>query len=816
MTDVASNSDSLPAANGPGADDPALELLEFPLILRRLADCTTFDPARVLALSLLPSSDPMVVSTGQEETSEARLLLERGSEPDLSGAVDVGQALDRAALGGVLSGAELRDLGATLRAARQARYSLHRQHDVPRLRTMTQEMPVMEDLERDIARTVGTLGEVLDGASPFLGELRQQTRAAHRRLMDSMERAKRRLERQGILQEPIITQRNNRMVLLVKTEMKHRLNGIVHDVSDSGATLFMEPMASVPLGNQWREFQLAQEREEERILRTLSVQVEYRADDIQLASDLLARLDLALAKGRYAIRLNGVRVTLAASGHGVPHRLKLVDARHPLLEGEVVPLNVHLGDPWSLLLITGPNAGGKTVALKTMGLLALMAQAGLQVPAKEAQASMFDRVFVDIGDQQSIQRSLSTFSSHITNLKSIMEQATPSSLVLIDELGSSTDPEEGAALAKAILLSFFDKGARVAATTHQRDVAAFVQEHDGMANASVELDPQTLAPTYKLTVGLPGSSYALAIASRLGLEDATVEQARSFLAPVHRETEGILKELHEERRLAAQLSNDADKALREATEKQAQLDEKLTNLQNREAVMLEEARFRLRRQVDDVASKLRGVERALERRLVHPPPSVPATSEQTGEEPERVPEFEEASKIIGDVRAELEAPRWAPPSTPRGHWIGSLKPGDRVYVKGVPQPVETLNPPEGDTIEVLLGSMRARLPVHQLDRPAQSRTGSPASVRYSRPQRPKVEREISLRGMRVEEASSRVDGFLDDATLAGLSTVRILHGTGSGALRSAIRELLVRHPLVKSFGPDPELRSDSVTVVELN
>ena len=800
----------------PAAQDPALELLEFPLILRRLADCTTFEPARVLALSLLPSSDPIAVSTAHEETSEARLLLERGSEPDLSGAVDVGQALERAALGGVLSGAELRDLGATLRAGRQARYSLHRQHDAPRLRAMTQEMPVMEDLERDIAKTVGSLGEVLDGASPLLGELRQQTRAAHQRLMDSMERAKRRLERQGILQEPIITQRNNRMVLLIKTEMKHRLNGIVHDVSDSGATLFMEPMASVPLGNQWREFQLAQEREEERILRTLSVQVEYLADDIQFASDLLARLDLALAKGRYAIRLNGAPVTLAASSQDAPHLLKLVDARHPLLEGEVVPLTVQLGDPWSLLLITGPNAGGKTVALKTMGLLVLMAQVGLQVPAREAQASMFDRVFVDIGDQQSIQRSLSTFSSHITNLKSIMEQATPSSLVLIDELGSSTDPEEGAALAKAILLSFFDKGARVVATTHQRDVAAFVQEHDGMANASVELDPQTLAPTYKLTVGLPGSSYALAIASRLGLEDATVEQARSFLGPVHRETEGILKELHEERGLAAQLSKDAEKALHEATEKQAQLDEKLANLQNSEATMLEEARFRLSRQVDEMASRLRGVEKALERRLVNPPP-VPAAIEPVEPEPDdQVPEFDEASKIIQEVRAELDAPAWEPPVTPRGHWIGSLKSGDRVYVKGVPQPVEALNSPEGDTIEVLLGSMRARLPVHQLDRPAQPKTGPAVSVRYSRPQRTTVERELVLRGMRVEEASARVDGFLDDATLAGLSTVRILHGAGSGALRSAIRELLVGHPLVKSFGPDPELRTDSITVIELN
>ena len=266
----------------------------------------------------------------------------------------------------------------------------------------------------------------------------------------------------------------------------------------------------------------------------------------------------------------------------------------------------------------------------------------------------------------------------------------------------------------------------------------------------------------------------------------------------------ILKELHEERRLAAQLSEDAEKALVEATEKQTQLDEKLANLQNTEATMLEEARFRLRRQVDEVSSKLRGVEKALERRLVHPTPSVSIADEQPASEPEdQVPEFEETSRIIQEVRAELDAPKWEPPVTPRGNWIGSLKPGDRVYVKGVPQPVEALTPPEGDTIEVLLGSMRARLPVHQLDRPAQSRNRPAVSVRYSRPQRTAVERELVLRGMRVEEASARVDGFLDNATLAGLSTVKILHGAGTGALRSAVRELLVGHPLVKLLRAGP-------------
>ena len=515
------------APQGPEAlRERSLHLLEFHLVREKLAGYTTFYPARELAFSLMPSYEPSQVARRQQETTEARRFLETGSSIDLAEAKDLRQALQRAALGGTLTGEELRDLHDTLKAAREARAAIIRQKNIPILGTIAQNMPVMRELESNLSSTIGRSGEVLDSASPTLKELRAESRSALQRLTDSLERTIRRMQRHGIIQEPVITQRNGRMVLLVKTEMKHRLPGIVHDVSDSGATLFVEPMAAIGLGNRWRELRLAEEREEERVVRVLSAKVETSSSDILRGLELLADLDMSMAKARFSLAVNATASNVI---EGERQYISLTDARHPLLKGDVVPITLKIGDPSSLLLITGPNAGGKTVALKAIGLLTLMAQSGLHLPAREATTSLFDGVYADIGDQQSIQQSLSTFSSHIKNLRDIMDQATDRSLVLIDELGTSTDPEEGSALAKAILHHFCLRGVTLVATTHQRDVAAFVQEQPGMTNASVELAPKTLAPTYRLTQGLPGRSYALTIASRLGLENGTVEHARSLL-----------------------------------------------------------------------------------------------------------------------------------------------------------------------------------------------------------------------------------------------------------------------------------------------
>ena len=802
MSTVNPTSDPRDSPHPPDLREDSLHLLEFHLVRERLARYTTFPPAGELALELSPSYRAAGVTQRQQETAEARRLLEGGATLELAEAHDLRQALQRAALGGVLSGEELLAVHDTLKACRVARATVLRQKGTPVLEAVARDLPVLKDLEGEIARAIGKSGEVLDAASPALRELRSESRTAYQTLMDAMERAVRRMSRRNVLQEPIITQRNGRAVLLLKTEMKHHLPGIVHDVSASGATIFVEPMATVGLGNRWRELRLSEEREEERVLRALSAGVESHSDDLLGGVDLLARLDLAMAKARYAVATRAASPTVVEGDHRF---VWLTDARHPLLEGEVVPITAKVGDRYPVLVITGPNAGGKTVTLKTVGLLALMAQAGLQLPAAEATLSLFDGVYADIGDQQSIQRSLSTFSSHIENLRGIMAGATSRSLVLIDELGTSTDPEEGAALAKAVLDYFVGKGITLVATTHHRDVAGHVQEQEGMLNASVELDPRALAPTYRLTLGLPGRSYALTIASRLGLEEGVVEGARDLLSPAHQGTEDLLRELQEERRLAQDTRQEAQDALARAEAQRAALDEELAQLQDSRAEMLEEARHQLQRRVDEISQRLRAAERALER--PGPVPLTPVASEAA----------KGTRKELTQVRRELRLPDWQPPPSRRAGWIEGIRTGDRVYLRGIPRPVEVISPPgEDGTLEVLLGTMRARLPVHQLDRAATAHTTpSGEGVYFSRATPRPETSDLDLHGVRVEEAMDRLEGFLNDAAVAGLSRVRVLHGVGSGTLRSAVREYLAHHPLVKGAGRDESIPVDSVTVVEL-
>ena len=777
----------------------AVRLLEFPLVKERLAGYTSFSPARDMALQLAPSYELNEVVRRQEETAEARRFCETGSVLDFAGAKDLGQALARAVLGGVLTGEELRSAHDTIKATHLVKRAVLRHRQMPVLEVIAHDLPVQPDLEQELAASIGRHGEVLDGASPGLKELRSEAQSAYQRVVDSLQRTVRRVKRHNILQEPFITQRNGRMVLLVKTEMKHRLPGLVHDVSDSGATLFVEPMASINLGNRWRELRMAQEREEEMVIRSLSAKVEACSGDLLRGLELLGRLDLAMAKARYAMAINATAPAVVDTDQ---QHIRIMDARHPLLEDEIVPISVNMGDRCSLLLITGPNAGGKTVALKTIGLLSLMTQAGLQIPARESTISLFDGVYADIGDHQSIQRSLSTFSSHIQNLRDIMEQATDKSLVLIDELGTSTDPEEGAALAKAVLHQFFQRRMTVVATSHHREVAGFVQEQPGMMNASVELEPGTLTPTYQLTLGLPGRSYALSIASSLGLDGEIIENARSLLSPVHQRAESLFRELQEERQLAAGKRMEAEDDMARVERTRSELEEQLAAIQDAQAEMMEEARHQLQQRVDGVTKRLGELEKLVAQPVIAPTPA------QT---------IKEARKEVAQVRRELRSQDWAPPPSTGRDWLKRLGAGDRVYVRGIAQPVELIaTPDDGGMVEVLLGTMRARLPVYQLDRPARPRiVTSQGGVFYSRAPKKQLGAELDLHGERVEKALERVEGFLNDATVAGLSSVRINHGVGTGALRDAIRECLRGHPLVKSAGPEESMTTDGATVVEL-
>ena len=708
----------------------------------------------------------------------------------------------RALLGGVLRGEELRYLGALAAAARWNRAALSHREDLPLLSAVAENFPQLPDLESAVNRAISPAGEVLDDASPELARLRRDSRSAYSALNGVMERSLRRYQDAGITQENLLTERNGRMVLLIKTEFKGRAPGIVHDVSDSGATVFIEPMPAIDLGNRWRETRLAEQREEERVLRQLSSLVARYVDEINLTFDLLGRLDLAAAKGRYAAAMRAIHPRLIEPGE--PRRLTLAGARHPLLTGEVVPNTINILEGQSVLLITGPNAGGKTVALKTVGLLATMAHSGLHLPADEAEIPLLDGIYVDIGDQQSIYESLSTFSSHITNLRQIMEVATPRSLILVDELGSATDPEEGSALAAALLSGFRDRDAIVVATTHHRSVARLARDQDGMANASVDLNPRTLEPTYQLTHGIPGRSYALTIASRLGLPDAVIAEAQTHLVPAHVETDRLLQELQEERLTVAELRSQVEQTLAMARQREQEAAERLENVEETKADLVEEARRELTQQIGGLINQIRDAERSLKR--------------QQADEAAEAGLRRQRGRLT-QARREVASPDWEPIAVERTPWYRELHVGDRVYIRGVARPVEIVSiPNQQQEVEVVIGSMRARIPVYQLDRPADQvhPAAQQAGVIYRRPANKRtISPEVNLHGYRVDEALSVIDSLLDDAALEGMTALKIVHGKGTGALRRAVREYLSGHPLVASAGPGEGGDAAGVTLVQL-
>ena len=839
-----------------GGFDTAARLLEFDQVLGQLAGYGRTELGREKVAALEPSEDLLEVATRQQETTEARRFIDGGGSLEFGPEQNISELINRAVLGGLLRGEELYAVRAFARAARFDRDELSGQDNLPLLSSLASNIPELGHLDREIAAAFSPAGEVLDYASPLLARLRAESRHAQSRLNDIMERNLRRFQRSEVVQEPLITQRNGRMVLLIKTEMRYRVQGIVHDVSDSGATVFVEPMAAVDMGNRWREARLAEEREVERVLRQLSVRVGETGEDLLLALDIVARLDLDVAKARYSSALRATPPIIEDSDEGEggneddgpeaePRRLlRLSRARHPLLagaegsSGNVVPISMSMDSDHGVLLITGPNAGGKTVALKTVGLLAMMAHAGLHVPAEEARFPGFDGIYADIGDQQSIQESLSTFSSHITNLLSIMQRATGRSLVLVDELGTSTDPEEGAALASAVLRHFQRMGVFLVGTTHQRGVARTVQEHPGMLNASVDLDPTTLAPTYQLTVGLPGRSYALTIAARLGLPQTIIDDASAGISPVEQATETLLRELQQERQTVEQLKEEAESSRLAAAKLQRDLEEQLGSVEATKTELVEEARRELQQRTSGILDQLQRAERSLSRPVAVPPAgelaasaaASHATGQRSGSAGSREvgSDFQDDRRALREVQRELDDANWQPIEIKRTPWQERLKSGDRVYVRGISQPVEVITPPslssgsaQAQRVEVLLGTMRAKIPIYQLQRladgdPVAARQGVYLDRAQNRPAAPRrPDPEMDLRGFRVDEAVDKVETALNDAALDGSGMLRIIHGKGTGALRRAIREYLSDHPLVEDAAEGEGPGGEGVTVAHL-
>jgi DNA mismatch repair protein MutS2 len=805
-------------------DDKTLETLEYPKILERIAAYASFAPTAEKATALRPTSDLLEAQRRQAETQEAFSLLVTTPDLTIGGARDVREQVDLASHAAVLTPVDLLDIKSTLIAGRTLARRFERVSEpYPRLAELAAQMPLPVGLIDAISRAISDRGELLDSASAKLAIIRRDLRVVHERLLTKMQRMISDSNIAQYLQEALVTQRDGRYVLPLRADFKGRVRGIVHDQSASGATLFVEPLSVVELNNQYRELQLEERDEERRILLALSGEIGAFSHEIAAMIDIIAEIDLVLAKAKYAEEIDALEpelVKFPKKGHpvkdGSEHPgsvIRLYDARHPLLDPEtVVPVDVDLDSETYALIITGPNTGGKTVTLKTVGLLALMAQSGLHIPVGSgSEISVFKRVYADIGDEQSIEQSLSTFSGHITNIIRILGQADRRSLVILDELGAGTDPQEGAALARALMTHLLERSITTLVTTHHPELKTFAHGTPGVTNASVEFDLQSLQPTYHLTIGLPGRSNALAIADRLGMPGRIVDGARSEISPEDLRAENLLEEIHRQRDLARKARAEAEQARQVIDQLRLDLVGRLEQIEDERREILDLARQEAKAKVEDLEGELASLRRDLAKAR-QPLDALEAveksvsTLEQDYEQPvERLP--------LEDEDIILDRP---------------IRLGDKVRLRslGTKGVVTSLGE---DELEIQVGSLRVRTRLSEVEAVGQEGGTEPIQDR----QEPVKEREavrdreaslnapspgieLDLRGQRADEALDQLERYLDAAYLAGLPYVRIIHGKGTGKLRQAVREALGSHPHVRSFEAGGVSEGgDGVTVAKL-
>ena len=792
----------------------ALTLLDFDAVRQRLADRTTFFPAHQMALRLTPSYDELEVEQLQRETEEGRVLLDHVGDISLHAGADTTQSVARAALGGALTGMELLEVDDSLEVQQRARTGVLRaETHAPLLAAIASGIPDLHELSRQIRLRIGSRGEVVDDATPTLRVLRSQVRQAYERVAEALTRIIQSSAGQEALQDQVISVRGDRLVVQVKAEMRRRVPGIVHDASNTGATLFIEPSATVDMCNAWRELALEEEREVARVLRDLSALVGTLGEDIRRGNELAATLDFILARARYSEALGGARdlqsTRQAAGGDssdGPGLKMRLLKARHPLLGESAVPINIGIGPGWLVLVITGPNTGGKTVAMKAVGLLALMHQSGIQVPVDEGSSlSVFDGIYADVGDQQSIEQSVSTFGSHMLNVIDILSEAGPNSLVLLDELGTSTDPEEGSALAKAILDHLASEGISTIATTHHRSVAAHAEASPAMMNASVTLDADTLRPTYLVTMGIPGRSYAMSVASHLGLPETIMENAQALLEPQYLRFEDWLSGLQNERSQLQTRLQEAEQALAQAESMKRDVDSEHEYLRSHREELVSNMRGELLGQYEDIRGKIRRAEAALS--WAAPPRDLPRDIAK---------DLRDATKEVSALKQDLDAPIWKPPPEPAREDDGPIAVDDIVHVRGLNLrgTVVSLAEQVGEA-EVNVGSVRLRLDLSRLSKAEPEPQTETPGVHF-RLGPSLASSELDIRGLRAAEAQTKLEDFIDKAVRDGFSSIRIIHGRGTGALKNMVREHLTHHSLAKSFDEEvPERGGAGVTTVEL-
>ncbi|WP_342432524.1 endonuclease MutS2 [Neobacillus sp. FSL H8-0543] len=781
--------------------DRVLKVLEFTKVREQLLAHATSTLGQGKIKQLIPSTDFEEVVRLQAETDESATVLRIKGNVPLSGIYDIRAHIKRSVIGGVLSPHELVQVASTIHASRKMKRFIEEiaeeRTEIPILMEQVERIIPLTNLEQTIKMAIDESGEVLDSASQLLRTLRQQLRSNEAKVREKLESMIRSSNAQKMLSDAIVTIRNDRFVIPVKQEYRSHYGGIIHDQSASGQTLFIEPQVIVQLNNQLQDIRVKEQVEIERILTELSSNTAEHEAELQIIVEILTNLDFIFAKARYGRQIKASMPLMNNDG-----RIALYKARHPLIPSdEVVANDIMLGKDYTTIVITGPNTGGKTVTLKTLGLCSLMAQAGLQVPAYDgSELAVFNSIYADIGDEQSIEQSLSTFSSHMVNIVDILENVGFNSLVLFDELGAGTDPQEGAALAISILDEVHKRGARVIATTHYPELKAYGYNREGVLNASVEFDVESLSPTYKLLLGVPGRSNAFEISKRLGLSERVIQSARSHVSEDTNQIDKMIASLEDSKRQAEVEQQEARDYLRQAEKLHQEMQKQMQEFYENKDSMLEKAAEKAEKIIDEAKSEAESVIRDLRKMRI-----------------EKHADIKEHELI--DAKRRLEAA--TPEITKSAKQISkkSKKPtlmsGDEIKVLTFDQKGTLLERVSDSEWQVQIGIMKMKVKEKDMEyigAPKQVET-RPMAIVKGRDNDVKL--ELDLRGERYEAALSRVEKYIDDALLSNYPRVSIIHGKGTGALRQGVQEYLRNHRSVKKirFGEAGEGGS-GVTIVE--
>ncbi|SMB95963.1 DNA mismatch repair protein MutS2 [Desulfonispora thiosulfatigenes DSM 11270] len=780
-----------------------IQKLELDKIISMLVKECSSSLGRELVNNLEPIADYETLIIWQKETTEGVNI--RRFEPiiPLGGIIDIKNLIRKAKIGGILEPEEFLKIYDTLLASRKLKKFLgerKKQYSTPRMQWWAEQLTVLTDVEQEIQNTIANDGKVLDNASIALNQIRKKIVTLQNRIKEKLDNLVRSERSQKYLQEAIVTIRDERYVVPVKQEYRNKIPGIVHDQSSSGATLFIEPMSILSLNNDLKKYSLEEKEEITKILKELTEKINEYVEELETNQEVLAHIDFTFAKARFSEKINAIEPKIVTE-----KQISIIKGRHPLIsKDEVVPLTITLGEEFDLLVITGPNTGGKTVTLKTVGLFVLMAQCGLHIPADNGSViGIFPKIYADIGDEQSIEQSLSTFSSHMTNIINILEKADEDSLIFFDELGAGTDPSEGAALAISILETILKSRARSIATTHYSELKTFAFKEERVQNASVEFDIKTLRPTYRLLIGVPGKSNAFDIAQKLGLPQYIVDKGRKLISENEKDAAKLIQSL-EINKLQSELNTkESEEKLQEIKSKLAQIEEEQLTIKTKEEDIVRKAEEKAleiikeaRKESEAIIKEIRSV--AKEEFLKADNKAIELKKRLESKENNLTGNMLKGPKVAGKILKKLEI-------------------GDEVFVPKINQRAIVASlPNSNDELQVQVGVMKVNVKINELTAATKRAKADKTGIGKMMIDKSKtIKTELDFRGTRVEEALDLVDKYLDDAYLVGLAQVSLIHGKGEGILRNTIRDMLKMHPHVKTYrtGGFKE-GGEGVTIVE--